>query len=296
MHLPKNRTRRQSSYRPLLLLLLLLGAACATPDPAAQAAPTPTLYIPMLRTPATLPVHWQPTPADSWQWQFNTEAGPVDLTVAADIYTLDMFDTSAASVQALHKSGRRAVCYISVGSWEDWRPDAADYPPILLGNAYIGWEGERWVDIRRLDLLGPILGKRLDQCKAKGFDGVEPDNLDGYQTDTGFELTPADQIAVNRWFAAEAHARGLGIGLKNDPEQIDELVAHFDWAITEDCFDQGWCHATQPFLDAGKAVVALEYTDTGMTLAILCPQADALGIYALLKTRALDAQRQVCPE
>ena len=28
-------------------------------------------------------------------------------------------------------------------------------------------------------------------CKEKGFDGVEFDNMDGYQNDTGFELTAA---------------------------------------------------------------------------------------------------------
>ncbi len=295
MHALVSRSRRWA-VRCLrsLTICLLLAAACTSPLPRASAAPTPTLYVPMLRTIPSAPQRWRPARADSWQWQFSTETGPIDLTVDADIYSLDMFDTPTATVQALHQAGRRVVCYISVGSWEDWRPDAADYPDEILGKAYVGWEGEVWVDIRRLDLLGPILSKRLDDCKAKGFDGVEPDNLDGYQTDTGFDLTPEDQLEFNRWIAAQAHARGLSIGLKNDPEQFEELVDHFDWVITEDCFDQGWCPQTQPFLDQGKAAVALEYRDTGMTLAELCPQATALGIFALLKARALDVSRQIC--
>lgn len=254
-----------------------------------------TIYLPFLSASSAGPPRWTPSRTDTWQWQFQTGAGGPDLTVDADVYSLDMVDTSKATVAALHSTGRRAICYVSVGSWENWRPDAADYPDEILGNPYSGWPGERWVDIRRIDLLGPILRKRLDLCKSKSFDGVEPDNLDGYQANTGFNLTAADQLAINRWIAAEAHVRGLGIGLKNDPDQIPALAADFDWAITEDCFDQGWCGLVQPFLDQGKAAVAIEYTDTGMTLDELCPQASQLGVFALIKRRSLDAMRLACP-
>jgi hypothetical protein len=48
----------------------------------------------------------------------------------------------------------------------------------VVGAPLEGWAGERWLDVRRLDLLGPILERRLDVCQAKGFDGVEFDNVD----------------------------------------------------------------------------------------------------------------------
>ncbi len=69
-------------------------------------------------------------------------------------------------------------------------------------------------------LLAPLMRARLDLCQAKGFDAVEPDNIDGYQVDggTGFPLTAGDQLRYNRWIAAEAHCRGLSIGLKNDSD------------------------------------------------------------------------------
>ena len=97
------------------------------------------------------------------------------------------------------------------------------------------------------------------------------------------------------WLAEEAHARGLSIGLKNDGEQAKDLLPYFDWALTEDCFDQGWCQEMLPFIAAGKAVFAAEYTDTGITLDDFCPQAGAMNISAILKKRDLDAWREACP-
>jgi hypothetical protein len=113
---------------------------------------------------------------------------------------------------------------------------------------------------------------RLDQCRDKGFDGVEPDNIDGYTNDTGFPLTYADQIEHNKWLAAEAYQRELSIGLKNDPDQVADLLATFDWALTEDCFAEYCCDRLLPFVAAGKAVFSAEYTDTGTTTDRLCPR------------------------
>ena len=64
------------------------------------------------------------------------------------------------------------------------RPDAGAFPDAVKGDSN-GWSGERWLDIRRLDVLGPIMQRRLDLCKQKGFDAVEPDNVDGYTNSTG---------------------------------------------------------------------------------------------------------------
>jgi hypothetical protein len=67
-----------------------------------------------------------------------------------------------------------------------------------------------------MDLLESIMEARLDMCKAEGFDGIEPDNVDGFLNDTGFPLTYEDQLRYNIWLADKAHERGLSIGLKND--------------------------------------------------------------------------------
>ena len=165
----------------------------------------------------------------------------------------------------------------------------------MIGGDYAGWQGEKWLDIRRIDLLGPIMRARMDLCKAKGFDGLEPDNIDGYTNDTGFPLTYEDQLSYNLWLAQEAHARGLSIGLKNDPEHVVDLLPYFDWALTEDCFAEGWCEDVSPFIQTGKPVLAAEYTDTGVILEQLCPEAARLGFNLILKNRDLDPWRQSCP-
>ncbi len=210
------------------------------------------------------------------------------------MYDIDLFDNDMGVVATLHKQGRRVVCYVSVGSWEDWRPDKDQFPVSVIGKDYAGWPGEKWLDIRRLDLLAPIIQARFDECRAKGFDGIEPDNIDGYLNDTGFPLTYQDQLDYNIWLANEAHSRGLSIGLKNDPDQVADLLPYYDWALTESCFAEDWCDQVAPFVAEGKAVFAAEYTDTGITLAELCPQAKAMNFNAILKHRDLDAYREIC--
>ena len=185
---------------------------------------------------------------------------------------------------------------MSAGSWEEWRPDADAFPTEVLGDGYDGWEGERWLDVRNIDALAHIMEARLDLCAAKGFDAVEPDNIDGYTSDTGFPLTYDDQLQFNRWLANEAHERGLSIGLKNDSDQVDDLIAYFDWALTEDCVAEGWCGDMQPFLEAEKTVFAAEYTDMGVSLTEVCDEGEALGLSVILKDRELDAPRQSCSD
>jgi hypothetical protein len=235
---------------------------------------------------------WIPEPGTSLQWQLT--GLPVDLGVEAQAYDLDLFESDAATITALHARGSRVICYLSAGSLEDWRPDAIDFPQEVIGEKYAGWPGERWLDIRRIDLLAPLMAARLRLCRDKGFDAVEPDNVDGYTNDTGFPITEADQLRYNRWLASEAHALGLSIGLKNDPDQMADLVSDFDWALTEDCYDQGWCELASPFLQAGKAVFAAEYTDTGVDFDGACAQLQPAGFSLILKDRELTAWREVC--
>ncbi|GEM_PF-905258 len=230
---------------------------------------------------------WYPALNTSWQWELD---GNVDLSVNAAVYDVDLFETSAATVTSLHAQGRRAICYISAGTYENWRPDAAQFPAGVLG-AGNGWPGEKWLDIRRIDLLGPIMTARMDLCKQKGFDAIEPDNVDGYANSTGFSLTYQDQINFNTWIANQAHARGLSVALKNDLDQVGDLLPAFDFAVNEQCFQYGECSALQPFISAGKAVFEVEYN---LSTSQFCPQANALDFNAMLKHLSLDAYRVPC--
>jgi hypothetical protein len=272
----------------LIGLMMIWASACSAPTviPATSVAYEPQAI------PQDTDGWWQPEPGLSWQIQYT---GEVDLSLNVDVYNLDLFETSADEIDTLHARGIRVICYLNAGAWEDWRPDSTDFPEDILGRDYTGWPGERWLDIRQMDVLAPLMTARLGLCAAKGFDGVDPDNLDGYTNATGFNLTADDQLTYNRWLAEAAHARGLGIGLKNDPDQVGELVDAFDWATVESCFNEDWCAQVTPFIEAGKPVFAIEYTDNRMTLTDFCDRAAGFSIDALLKQRQLDDWREACP-
>src|SRR5207302_5849258 len=176
----------------------------------------------------------------SWQWQLQ---GRIDRSVRARMFDVDAFDTPASTVAALHRAGRVAVCYVDAGTWENWRPDASRFPKSVRGKPVDGWAGERWLDIRRLDVLGPILRARMAMCARKGFDGMEFDNVDGYTNDTGFPLTGAEQLRFDVWLANQAHRRGLSVALKNDLGQVPRLLPYFDFALDEQCFQYSECGA-----------------------------------------------------
>ena len=243
-------------------------------------------------SPAPLPSWWRPAPGLTWQWHLSDP--PVDTTVEAQVYDIDLFENAASVIQTLHGQGRKVIGYTSVGSREEWRPDAGRFPPELLGKDYEGWPGEKWLDIRRIDLLAPILRARLNLCKAKGFDAVEPDNLEIHDNATGFPITYQDQLDYARWLADEAHMRGLAIGLKNAPDMVAEALPFFDFAITEDCYHLGWCDQVLPFIAAGKPVFAAEYTDTGVDFSAACAWGRLHNINFIQKNRILTAFRITC--
>jgi hypothetical protein len=231
---------------------------------------------------------WRPTPGTTWQWQLS---GSVDTSRDVAMYDVDLFDTPDAVMDRLHREGRAVVCYFSAGSWEDWRPDRGAFPAVVKGRALDGWPGERWLDVRRLDLLGPIMEARLDLAVARGCDGVEPDNVDGFENATGFPLTAADQRRYNTWLAERAHERGLSVGLKNDLNQVPALVDLFDWALNEQCFEYGECRALLPFVAVGKAVFGVEYRGEP---ASFCPQTMEWGFSWLRKHPSLGAWAIPC--
>jgi hypothetical protein len=252
------------------------ASATGTSTGAASSATSPTRAI------------WQPKPGLTWQWQLTE---PVDTSVDAQVYDIDGTENGAAVVSTLHAAGRKVICYVNVGADESFRPDAKRFPSSVIGLSN-GWPGERWLDVRQLRVLRPIIAARFKTCADKGFDGIEADNVDGYQNDSGFPLTAADQLAYNRMLVALAHADGLAIGLKNDLDQVPELVSSFDFAVNEQCAEYSECEVLKPFIAAGKAVFHVEYT---LPLSEFCPQTTALGLSSMRKNTNLDAPRWPCP-
>src|SRR4051794_15168643 len=111
---------------------------------------------------------WAPGPTTAaWQWQLQ---GKVETDVPACVDEVDGFETSKATVAKLHSNGVKVICYLDVGSWEDYRPDASQFPKSSLGKVYEGWEEERWLDIAHFHKFAPIMEKRIAMCAHKGFD------------------------------------------------------------------------------------------------------------------------------
>ena len=253
--------------------------------PAGAAAPATGGEVTVSASPVA--TRWVPRPGTPWQWQLTT---PVDTSVDAEVYDIDGVEAGADTVATLHRAGRTVICYVNAGAAEDFRPDHAAFPDDVQGGPD-GWNGERLLDIRRLDVLAPIMAARFDMCRQKGFDGVEADLVDGYVQDSGFPLTAADQLTYNRMLADLAHERGLSIGLKNDLDQVAELVDEFDFAVNEQCFQYEECDRLAPFVRAGKAVFTAEYE---LEPADFCPAARAAGFSSMQKRTNLDAWRRPC--
>ena len=270
-------------------VLFVLDACTADPEGSADRTPATTTTTTDTSIPPPAAAWWRPSVGVTWQWQLT---GEVDVSVDADVFDVDLFTTSDDVVAALGALGRRTICYLSAGTFEPWRPDADRFPPDVIGEPLDDWPDERWLDIRRLDALGPILEERLDLCRAKGFDGVEPDNVDGYANDSGFPLTDADQLAFNRWLADRAHERGLAVALKNDLDQVAELEPWFDLAVNEECFEFDECATLAPFVETGKPVLHVEYA---VDASEFCPATTALGLSSMRKRLDLDAWFERCP-
>lgn len=262
-------------------------AAMSSGDTTSGSGTAPDRGVAMVDRPATAD-RWTPSPGAPWQLQLT---GRIDTSVDAAIFDIDGFDTPASTVAELHERGRRVVCYFSAGTFENWRPDANSFPDVVLGSNLDEWPGERWLDIRRVDLLEPIMARRMDMCVEKGFDAVDPDNVDGYANRSGFPLTADDQLRYNRMLARLAHERGLSIGLKNDLDQVADLVDDYDFAVNEQCMEYNECSMLDPFVKAGKAVLHVEYN---VDVQRLCNSGPRPGFSSIRKNLDLGPRRESC--
>jgi hypothetical protein len=206
---------------------------------------------------STAGAQWQPPKYLPWYWQLQGTV-KVEAVQATDI---DGFDNGASVVQKLHTAGQHAICYIDVGTAENWRPDYSQFPRSDLGKQN-GWPGEKWLNITD-SAVRPILDARFKMCRTKGFDAVEPDNMDGWENSTGFKISAAQQLAFNEWVAADVHSHRMAAFQKNDPEQATQLQPYFNGMIDEQCNQYGECDSVKPYLTAGKPVLNAEYQTRG---------------------------------
>ncbi len=65
--------------------------------------------------------HWRPPAGTTFAIILST--APIRVITDAQAVDIDLFEAKPATVRALTQQGKRVICYMSAGSWEDWRPD-----------------------------------------------------------------------------------------------------------------------------------------------------------------------------
>jgi hypothetical protein len=227
-------------------------------------------------------------PNMSLQYQIT---GQLDTQVDAQLFVIDLFESSAAQVAELHAAGRIVMAYVSVGSLENWRSDASNFPSSAVGMPLAAYPDESWLDIRNAQVRA-LMTQRFERALEKGFDGVFASTLGGYLARSGFDLTSADQLDYDKFLAAKAHLSGLSIGLSEDFALDPALVTAFDWALAIGCIAQHDCSALATWQARGRAVFDLE---TEGDHATVCMQATSYGLPVTFKHTAYDAYRSTCP-
>ncbi|KAL3422765.1 endo alpha-1,4 polygalactosaminidase precursor [Phlyctema vagabunda] len=241
--------------------------------------------------------YWQPKAGTSWQIVLSTVLN--DTSANVEVFDIDLFTNTAEKITELHKLGKKVICYFSAGSYENFRPDSSSFQTGDYGKGLDGWEGEWWVNTKSANVRA-IMAARLDLAMAKGCDGVDPDNIDGYGNDTGLDLTEADAIDYLKFLATAAHTRGMAIGLKNGGTIVTRIIDVMDWEINEQCLQFTECAELAPFIAANKPVFHIEYPSdapviSSTTQAKLCNTPSTSGFSTLLKKMNLDEWVLECP-
>jgi hypothetical protein len=263
-------------------LALLAGLLLLATLAVASALGAPSSSPPASK--AAAPAWWTPPQRLTWFWQLQ---GTIDNGKPVAAYDIDGFENEASEVAALHAQGKHVICYIDVGTAENFRPDYGEFPASTLGRSN-GWPGERWLDIRRLGVLEPIMQARFRMCREKGFDAIEPDNMEAFSNKSGFPITAAQQLEYDLWIAGEAHSLGMAVLQKNDGEQSVQQQPYFDGALTEQCNQYRECADYEPYLAAGKPVLNAEYAKPN---AKFCPADAAAGMMGVRYAKSLNGKR-----
>jgi endo-alpha-1,4-polygalactosaminidase (GH114 family) len=240
--------------------------------------------------------------SDSFDWRLDNvdSSTPLD----ANVIDVDAFETSKESIEEWHKKGMKVIAYISVGTQDATRSDASLFPKNIIGNGYPNYPDESFIDIRNIDVIAPIVKKRFDMIQEKGFDGIEPDNMDLYVWDlngknvTGFSITQKQAQAYIDFLIDEAHKRGLNIGQKNANELSSLYVNKFDWVLAEGAFENDIYDDLKVYITKNKPVFTVEYTDNTDEVEFdtkFCPLAKKENFYAILKNRDLHEYIHTCP-
>lgn len=247
----------------------------------------------------------------SWEWILDVDSLP-PAPSSVDLFGMDGLEVGAGYVDVVASTGASPWCYLSVGTAEEFRDDYDAFANLdveeraagnegVLGGVLPDWQDERWLNLRRADVLLPLMESRLDVCEDKGFTLVEFDNMDGHTNETGLDLTAQE---VRTWVAsliALAVDRGLGVIHKNASDLTFDLEPSVEALLLESCVLDGFCgEAALPFIESGKPVMNAEYPgrwrSEGRRFNVedVCAESESAGVSTLVKTLDLDDRSIVC--
>jgi hypothetical protein len=132
---------------------------------------------------------WRPSVNSTWQIVLSDPIALDDrsTTISPDveIFDIDLFEHPKSTIDHLHRMGKRVIAYFSAGSYEPERPDSKEFKSSDIGKGLDGWPKEKWLNIRSENVRG-IMSRRIELAAQKGFDGIDPDNIDGYVSSACF--------------------------------------------------------------------------------------------------------------
>jgi hypothetical protein len=192
---------------------------------------------------------------------------------------------AAGSASAIHTAHSNAICYVDVGTAENWRSDYSLFDPSDIGGPLSGWPGEYFINVNDwstpvpsgYETIAQIMTNRFALCKEEGFQAIEADNVDAYTDGNlgGFTISQTQEEGYVAELTSLAHQDGLYYFLKNEingDSFITDEVSKVDGEIDEQCWQYGECSALEPFIQAGKPIMNVEYDTTPE--ATLCGEAN----------------------
>ncbi|MEV0479564.1 endo alpha-1,4 polygalactosaminidase [Streptomyces sp. NPDC050508] len=164
------------------------------------------------------------------------------------------------------------ICYVN--AFQAQPDERASWPADLLlrdahGKVVVDEDwGEALLDIgtaAKRERVAARVDRWIDDCAAKGFDAIEPDNYDSY-TRSQHLLTANDATAFITLLSRHAHARQLAIAQKNTVELAGlRKQTGLDFAVAEECAEYDECGEYATAFD--DRVIVIEYSDSGLRKA-----------------------------
>jgi len=196
----------------------VLGEPALTNQPTAVAVvPTP----PTTEAASPVPVDiWKPTVNTTWQWQLTGTA--IDRRLMSICMTSTCSITMPAwSPRCMHRVVKWYVMSVWVAG-KDWRPDKDQFPDAVIGKTTrTGWR-KNGSTFARLTCWPRSCAPAWICANPKALTHRARQHRWLFPM-IRVSRSLCRQLKYNRWLADEAHARGLSIGLKNDPDQAVDL-------------------------------------------------------------------------